>query len=76
VQIEPFASINVSTRDSRKSVLNLGWGTFAMTWATSRFASFQCFRISSFTGPDTIPVQILRVIHGARDLPRVFEEDA
>jgi toxin ParE1/3/4 len=26
--------------------------------------------------PDMKPVQIIRVIHGARDLPRAFEEDA
>lgn len=26
--------------------------------------------------PETKPVQILRVIHGARDVPRAFEEEA
>jgi len=26
--------------------------------------------------PETKPVQIIRVIHGARDLPKAFEEDA
>ena len=26
--------------------------------------------------PETKPVQILRVIHGARDVPNAFEEDA
>jgi len=26
--------------------------------------------------PDTKPVQVLRVIHGARDVPRAYEEDA
>jgi antitoxin ParD1/3/4/toxin ParE1/3/4 len=40
--------------------------------------SLRVFKVFSYLiiyRPDTSPVQILRVIHGARDVPRAFQED-
>ena len=41
--------------------------------------SLRVFNVFSFLviyRPDTVPVQIIRVIHGARDVPRAMGEDA
>ncbi len=41
--------------------------------------SLRVYRVFSFLviyRPETKPVQILRVIHGARDVPKAFEEHA